>query len=832
MSNKIGRFEIVSEIAHAEISSVYKATDSESGQTVALKAIRLEPLGEQAPEMVKRILEEAEGCKVLNSHNIAVLYSAAEMDGHLCAAMEYVQGNSIATMLARKEGFSIWDLQDIARQSCQGLDHAHVRKVVHYSLEPAKIMVQWDGIVKILSFGASGVGAFVTQVPGNAPEVLHYMSPEQLRGDPVDARSNLFSLGAIFYEMVTERKAFDGEDASQVRQAILESNPPAVDQINHKIHPGLSAVIMKALSKSPEERYQSGQDLVNDLEKCKENPAKTTLKPAAAVKSEPKAPPKPIVAAKVAPPAVSAPPPKKEVVPEPPQPAPAPKAAAAAAGADAGWGGVDAITPGANSPRTPKLDPTAQFISNCVKATVEAAANEEAQMSAATVEAPEVEAPRVETPRVETPRIAVDPMMDESRHAATKARSFSEIDELPPLKEVYIAPDPPAPATVEAEPEPVPVVKAAQVKPIRAQKPKVQVAEAAKKAASEIKGTPPQLFIYAIGGAVLVILLIVAGIAYHIHSEDADDDNTPAQSASAPATEQAPTAAPANPSPAVAQSAAPAQATPEPPVEAPPAVSITPKYAKANNKKKKTPPPAAPAIIAGALSIDSAPQGAQIQVDGQTSSAVTPFNLSGLTPGQHTIVISKPGYSTETRTIDVMSGSRSVISVQLGLLTATASASSDPAGAAVWIDGKNTGRVTPAQIAIDKAGNHSFVFKKQGYLDESTTANLQIGQTSHLAVTLRPLGNTDDIKIGHKFGKLFGGADTAGMGTVSVKTQPKGAQIAINNRILDKMSPVEFYLNPGNYEVDLTLSGFKSIHKVITVEKNGKVSVEETLDRE
>src|SRR5271154_3685994 len=227
MSNKIGRFEIISEIAHSEISSVYKATDTESGQTVALKAIRLEPLGEQAAEMVKRILEEAEACKVLNSHNIAVLHSAAEMDGHLCAAMEYVQGNGIATMLARKEGFSIWDLQDIARQSCQGLDHAHSHNVVHYSLEPAKIMVTWDGTVKVLSFGVSCMGAFTCQASGKAPDVLHYVSPEQLRGDPVDGRSNIFSLGAILYEMATESKAFAGDDADQVRQAIVDVMPAA-----------------------------------------------------------------------------------------------------------------------------------------------------------------------------------------------------------------------------------------------------------------------------------------------------------------------------------------------------------------------------------------------------------------------------------------------------------------------------------------------------------------------------------------------------------------------------------------------------------------------------
>src|SRR5271166_837369 len=220
MSNKIGRFEILSEITHSQTGCVYKATDPESGQTVALKAIRLEPLGERAPALVQTILAEAEACKVLASHNIAGLQSVSEIDGQLCASMEYVQGNSIATMLARKEGFSIWDLQDIARQACQGLDHAHVRKVVHCSLEPAKVMVQWDGIVKILSFGVSGMGSYAVQATGAAPDVLHYMSPEQSRGEAVDARSNIFSLGAILYEMVTERKAFNGDDADQVRQAI------------------------------------------------------------------------------------------------------------------------------------------------------------------------------------------------------------------------------------------------------------------------------------------------------------------------------------------------------------------------------------------------------------------------------------------------------------------------------------------------------------------------------------------------------------------------------------------------------------------------------------
>src|SRR5882724_12435573 len=258
MANKIGRFEILSEIVRSEFSAVYKAADPDNGQTIALKTIQLQMLGDRASVLVDQILKEAESTTPLNSHNIALLYGLEEIDGQFCAAMEYVQGNSIGTMLARKEGFSIWDLQDIARQTCQGLDHAHSHNVVHYSLEPAKIMVTWDGTVKLLSFGVSCMGAFTCQAAGKAPDVLHYVSPEQLRGDPVDGRSNIFSLGAILYEMATESKAFGGDDADQVRQQIVEATPAAPVEVNRKIHPVLSEVIMKALSKAPEDRYQSG----------------------------------------------------------------------------------------------------------------------------------------------------------------------------------------------------------------------------------------------------------------------------------------------------------------------------------------------------------------------------------------------------------------------------------------------------------------------------------------------------------------------------------------------------------------------------------------------
>src|SRR5581483_199709 len=481
MSNRIGRFEILSEISRSATGAVYKATDVESGQTVALKTLKLDLLGEQAALMVKQVLEEAEASKALNSHNVALLYGAGEIEGQFCASMEYVQGNSIAITMARKEGFSIWDLLDIARQVCQGLDHARVHNVVHYTLEPAKIMVQWDGVVKMLAFGVSSMGALCAQASGNAPDTLYYMSPEQLHGDPLDARSNLFSLGAILYEMVTERKAFAGENADDVRQAILEATPAPPRHINPKANLARSEVIMKALSKEPQHRYGSAQELIVDLEKCKENPEKAAnaAKTAQASKNKPSQPTAANIERAL-----------DTVQPE----AVAPKQVPRAAGAAAANGGLGMSSASVIN----------QFATG---------APEELPTMSATVAEPEVK----------TPRIMVDPLMDETRKEVEKqSHSFSEISELPPLKEIYIAPPPP-PAPVQ-QPDTVDPIHAAVFRTSAPEKPKVQPKEVAKKAVAEITKTPPKLFGYAIAAAIAVILLVVAGIAYHIHSENSDDD--------------------------------------------------------------------------------------------------------------------------------------------------------------------------------------------------------------------------------------------------------------------------------------------------------------------
>src|SRR6266478_8410420 len=271
MANKIGRFEILSEIVRSEFSAVYKAADPESGQTIALKTIQLQMLGDQASVLIEHILQEAEGTKPLNSHNIALLCGLEEIDGQFCAAMEYVQGNSIATMLARKEGFSIWDLLDITRQVCAALEYAATKGVAHHSLEPAKIMVQWDGMVKIIGYGISNMSLIGADSGKGLGRLMPYCSPEQIRGEAIDLRSNLFTLGAILYEMVVGRKAFDASDPVTLVSQIESQIPANPSSVNTRIQPAVSALIMKALAKDPAERYQSARELVVDLEKCKEN---------------------------------------------------------------------------------------------------------------------------------------------------------------------------------------------------------------------------------------------------------------------------------------------------------------------------------------------------------------------------------------------------------------------------------------------------------------------------------------------------------------------------------------------------------------------------------
>ncbi len=756
MSNKIGRFEIISQAAKSSFATVHKALDTESQQTVALKVVQLSQVLDR-DALVKTVFEEAERSKPLNSPNIALLYGVGDEDGQLLAAAEYVQGNSVATTLARKDGFSIWDIQDIARQVCHALDHAQTHSAVHHSLEPAKIMIQWDGMVKVLGFGVSSMNAMAGSSSA-VPEILHYVSPEELRGEPCDQRSAIFALGAILYEMATEQKAFGGDTEDKVRAAILESVPPAPKSLKGNLAPGLNDLIMKALSKSPTDRYQSGQELVRDLEQCNASAAKKTTTVA-----------------------------------------PKPKTQAAAAGV-AGKPAAGTSSPFAKAAPTPE--------------------------ASAAAPAPEKAASK--------PNFAVDPMMaedDAGTPAAAARKSFSDLDELPPLKDIFVPSINPEPPPAE---EPVVAVAQTATKKKEAEKPKIQVCEAAQKAVTEIRNTPKQLYLYALGGAVALIGFIVSGLMIYNFIQDHESAGSSAAPVQAVPTKHAKSkpAPPSTPEPVAAAASEPAPAAAqqaEQPIETQPEPVVTEetKPARGARNKVKARPVATPQLAQ--LTVATVPAGAKINFDGSPL-CESPCTLTDIAPGQHVVYASKSGFGPESRTVNLKPGASSSISISLASLAAVLSVSSNPAGAVVVIDGQDSGKLTPTQLTLNKPGTHTVLIRRNGYLEATQSVNVQTGQTTTVNVKLTQLGQTDDIRsAGGKFKKVFGRGDSASMGIVSVKTQPKGAQIMVNNRVLDKTAPFDFYLNPGTYVIDVTMSGYKSLHRVVEVQEGEKVQIEETL---
>jgi serine/threonine protein kinase len=848
MAMMFGRFEIQSELSKSNTALIYKAMDTKADQVVALKTQSLGPLGDRAEAFVNTLIAEGESARDLASQNIVVLYGAGEIDGQFCAAMEYIQGNSIATMVARKEGFSIWDLLDITRQVGAGLEHAASLSVAHCSLEPAKIMVQWDGMVKILGYGISNMGLIEAESGNGLGRLMPYCSPEQIRGEAIDLRSNLFSLGTILYEMVAGRKAFDAADPVTLVNQIENEMPPS-PMVSGKIHPGVSALIMKTLAKDPAERYQSARELIDDLEKCKETKRASTdgNKPVSAPsvtvsKAQRAAAAGKFVAASAgasagtAAAAVQSPTVPNNIVA--PRPAAAKTvvarpvtngasslaesggavaAAAAGAGTGVGTGAAHAYHTASNSAED-----------SCSKSEVSGDSNSGARMisefetsAVGSIAQSPVFSSTVAEQETERPlaNVPVDPLMSEPE-AGSSGRSFSDLAEMPPLKESAFTPSIPEPA------EPAQLLN--QVYPKKEERPRVQPREIAGKALKEIATIPPRLMLYTMLGAVAVILVVAIAVFLHVHSEDdgATAAPQPTKAASSRTTSSS--------SQPVGQTAAAARIEKMVPLpsEDPLTLTVRPVEKRNSNRGKAPAPAPVPVVVPAQALIDSTPQGAPFQVDGKgDSSWVTPFTVTDLSPGRHIISATKAGYSSEIRSVEVAAGSKLNLLFHLSPVNALVVVNSTPAGASVFIDDKPTGRLTPAQFAVEK-GSHTVVVRKEGYLDETVTADLGPAQNFQYAPVLKALGNTEDMRTVGKFNALFGrvAEGSAGKGSIVIRTQPKGAQVAINQRILDKNSPVGVVVSPGNYIVDITLTGYKPIHKVISVARGDRAAVIETME--
>ena len=267
---KAGRYEIVSELGRGAMGIVYKAMDPVIGRTVAVKTIRLseEGTGLSRPELLTRFQTEARAAGLLTHPNIVVVFDAGEEDGLYYITMELVEGKSLQALLDAGHAFPLPRTLRIMEQTCSALQFAHERNVVHRDIKPANLMLTADDTVKITDFGTAKILQFgTTQQTAHVMGTPSYMSPEQVKGRAVDGRSDIFSLGVMLYEMVAGEKPFPGQNITTVIYKIVNEDPVPPRQIDPSIHPGISSVVMKALQKEPEQRYQNCREMLEDLKR-------------------------------------------------------------------------------------------------------------------------------------------------------------------------------------------------------------------------------------------------------------------------------------------------------------------------------------------------------------------------------------------------------------------------------------------------------------------------------------------------------------------------------------------------------------------------------------
>jgi eukaryotic-like serine/threonine-protein kinase len=266
--SKAGRYEIVGELGRGAMGVVYRAVDPVIGRTVAVKTIHLseEGTGMSRPELLQRFQTEARAAGLLAHPNIVVVFDAGEEDGLYYITMELVEGKSLQTMLDGGQTFPLSRVLRIMEQTCSALQFAHERNIVHRDIKPANLMMTGDDTVKITDFGTAKILQFGTvQQTAHVMGTPSYMSPEQVKGKMVDGRSDIFSLGVVLYEMMTGEKPFPGQNITTVIYKIVNEEPVPPRSVDPTIHPGISAAVMKALAKDPDQRYQSCRELFEDL---------------------------------------------------------------------------------------------------------------------------------------------------------------------------------------------------------------------------------------------------------------------------------------------------------------------------------------------------------------------------------------------------------------------------------------------------------------------------------------------------------------------------------------------------------------------------------------
>lgn len=272
----IGRYQILRELGRGTMGIVYEAFDPKLERTVALKTVRLEPGDTEHREFEERFQREAKSAARLNHPNIVTIHDAGEEDGVAYIAMEFLEGKSLRELLDSGTPLSADDLIHYAIQMADALDYAHRFDIVHRDVKPGNIVISSNGRVKISDFGIAQLPSGNLTQAGTILGTPKYMSPEQVRGERLDGRSDIFSLGVILYEMFAGKAPFTGESLAAIMYQILHVAPADLATVA-TCPPGIRQIVARCLAKDKAERYPQAADVASDLRRHREIVPDTVL---------------------------------------------------------------------------------------------------------------------------------------------------------------------------------------------------------------------------------------------------------------------------------------------------------------------------------------------------------------------------------------------------------------------------------------------------------------------------------------------------------------------------------------------------------------------------
>lgn len=261
-----GRYEVLERLGSGRMGTVYRVLDKKFDEEVALKLLRPEVAGDE--DMIERLRNELKTARKIIHPNVTRMYEFGEEQGRFTITMEYVPGEDLKSYIRRSRILPIQKAVDIACQICRGLIEAHRLRITHNDIKPRNIMIDNEGNAKILDFGiAPSIGnkkGFVDK--GGVIGTPEYLSPEQIEGKEADQRSNIYSLGAVLFEMVTGKPPFEGDTA--LSPAIKQKQSPLQNprDLNREVPEGLSRLILKCLEKSRDKRYASVKEFLAELQ--------------------------------------------------------------------------------------------------------------------------------------------------------------------------------------------------------------------------------------------------------------------------------------------------------------------------------------------------------------------------------------------------------------------------------------------------------------------------------------------------------------------------------------------------------------------------------------